>query len=156
MSLLSIFDALTGHPAPFKTVSARAECDCTVLRLRAVAFSEIFERYPESWIRAVQIIMLRLQTVTFATLHEYLGLSMELMKPTARESSGGGGHAQGRRVHSQTSAESPQKLARQLIHRNSEGVNLGVFGGDSTGKSGALAWEGDWPIDLVQVRPCKV
>lgn len=132
MSLLSIFDALTGHPAPFKTVSARADCDSVVLRLRAVAFSEIFERYPESWIRAVQIIMLRLQTVTFATLHEYLGLSMELMKPNVREVSGG--HAQGRRVHSQTSAESPHKFTKQLVHRNSEGFNLGAFHTDSIGK----------------------
>lgn len=51
------------------------------LRLYAQAFSDIFERYPESWLRVVQIIVLTLQRVTFTTLHTYLGLSNELTKP---------------------------------------------------------------------------
>ncbi|XP_071947843.1 patatin-like phospholipase domain-containing protein 7 [Antedon mediterranea] len=78
-SLLSILDVLTGHLAPYKTVSARAAEDTVVLRLPAIAFSNVFERYPESMVRVVQMIMVRLQRVTFQTLHNYLGLSHELI-----------------------------------------------------------------------------
>ncbi|XP_041368737.1 patatin-like phospholipase domain-containing protein 7 [Gigantopelta aegis] len=79
-SLLSILDVLTGHPAPYKTVSARAEVDSIILRLPAHAFRSMFERFPESTVRVVQIIMIRLQRVTFMALHNYLGLSSELIK----------------------------------------------------------------------------
>ncbi|KAJ8307609.1 hypothetical protein KUTeg_014840 [Tegillarca granosa] len=80
-SLLSILDVLTGHPSAFKTVSAKATVDTTVLRLPATAFQSVFERFPESLVRVVQIIMVRLQRVTFTALHNYLGLSQELIKP---------------------------------------------------------------------------
>ncbi|XP_061173760.1 patatin-like phospholipase domain-containing protein 7 isoform X2 [Saccostrea echinata] len=78
-SLLSVLDVLTGHPAPYKTVSAQAVEDSTVLKLPAIAFQSMFERFPESLVRIVQIIMIRLQRVTFTALHNYLGLSSELI-----------------------------------------------------------------------------
>ncbi|XP_078313356.1 patatin-like phospholipase domain-containing protein 7 isoform X5 [Crassostrea virginica] len=78
-SLLSVLDVLTGHAAPYKTVSAQAVEDCTVLKLPAIAFQSMFERFPESLVRIVQIIMIRLQRVTFTALHNYLGLSSELI-----------------------------------------------------------------------------
>ncbi|XP_010016915.1 PREDICTED: neuropathy target esterase, partial [Nestor notabilis] len=77
-SLLSILDVLTGHQRPYKTVSARAAANSTILRLPVEAFSTIFENYPESLVRVVQIIMVRLQRVTFLALHNYLGLTNEL------------------------------------------------------------------------------
>ncbi|XP_072300210.1 patatin-like phospholipase domain-containing protein 7a [Eucyclogobius newberryi] len=77
-SLLSILDVITGHQKPYKTVSARAVEVSTVLRLPAEAFLSIFEKYPESLARVVQIIMVRLQRVTFLALHNYLGLTKEL------------------------------------------------------------------------------
>ncbi|XP_070581967.1 patatin-like phospholipase domain-containing protein 7 [Ptychodera flava] len=80
-SLLSVLDVITGHPAPYKTVSARAVVDSTVLRLPAKAFCTVFENFPESLVRVVQIIVVRLQRVTFMALHNYLGLSMELINP---------------------------------------------------------------------------
>ncbi|XP_013380696.1 patatin-like phospholipase domain-containing protein 7, partial [Lingula anatina] len=80
-SLLSILDVLTGHPAPYKTVCAKAAVDSTVLKLPANAFNSIFERFPESIIRIVQVIMVRMQRVTFMALHNYLGLSHELINP---------------------------------------------------------------------------
>ncbi|VDI21145.1 lysophospholipid hydrolase [Mytilus galloprovincialis] len=49
-------------------------------RLPALAFQSLFERFPESLVRVVQIIMIRLQRVTFTALHNYLGLSSELLK----------------------------------------------------------------------------
>ncbi|XP_074654030.1 patatin-like phospholipase domain-containing protein 6 [Tubulanus polymorphus] len=78
-SLLSILDVITGHPAPYKTVSAVAHVDSHVLRLPAHAFSKIFDNYAESMVRVVQVIMVRLQRVTFMALHNYLGLSNELI-----------------------------------------------------------------------------
>uniref|UniRef100_A0A8C5WQQ8 lysophospholipase n=1 Tax=Laticauda laticaudata TaxID=8630 RepID=A0A8C5WQQ8_LATLA len=77
-SLLSILDVITGHPAPYKTVSARAAIQSTILRLPANAFQDIFQKYPETLVRVVQIIMVRLQRVTFLALHNYLGLTTEL------------------------------------------------------------------------------
>uniref|UniRef100_A0A2I3RWT3 lysophospholipase n=1 Tax=Pan troglodytes TaxID=9598 RepID=A0A2I3RWT3_PANTR len=77
-SLLSILDIITGHAAPYKTVSVRAAIPSTILRLPAVAFHGVFEKYPETLVRVVQIIMVRLQRVTFLALHNYLGLTTEL------------------------------------------------------------------------------
>ncbi|XP_054854050.1 patatin-like phospholipase domain-containing protein 7 isoform X2 [Eublepharis macularius] len=77
-SLLSILDVITGHPAPYKTVSARAATPSTILRLPANAFHDVFQKYPETLVRVVQIIMVRLQRVTFLALHNYLGLTTEL------------------------------------------------------------------------------
>ncbi|KAK2509826.1 LOW QUALITY PROTEIN: hypothetical protein MC885_017495 [Smutsia gigantea] len=77
-SLLSILDVITGHQHPQRTVSARAARDSTVLRLPVEAFSTVFTKYPESLVRVVQIIMVRLQRVTFLALHNYLGLTNEL------------------------------------------------------------------------------
>ncbi|XP_061133578.1 patatin-like phospholipase domain-containing protein 7 isoform X2 [Syngnathus typhle] len=77
-SLLSILDNITGYPAPYKTVSARAAVPSTVLRLPAAAFQSVFDKYPETLVRVIQIIMVRLQRVTFLALHNYLGLTTEL------------------------------------------------------------------------------
>ncbi|KAK5931794.1 hypothetical protein CgunFtcFv8_003561 [Champsocephalus gunnari] len=77
-SLLSILDIITGYPAPYKTVSARAAVTSTILRLPAAAFQSVFEKYPETLVRVIQIIMVRLQRVTFLALHNYLGLTTEL------------------------------------------------------------------------------
>ncbi|XP_051956104.1 patatin-like phospholipase domain-containing protein 7 [Xyrauchen texanus] len=77
-SLLSILDIITGYPAPYKTVSARAAVRSTILRLPASAFQSVFEKYPETLVRVIQIIMVRLQRVTFLALHNYLGLTTEL------------------------------------------------------------------------------
>ncbi|KAM7392123.1 hypothetical protein PAMP_022756 [Pampus punctatissimus] len=81
-SLLSILDIITGYPAPYKTVSARAAVPSTVLRLPAAAFQSVFDKYPETLVRVIQIIMVRLQRVTFLALHNYLGLTTELFNPS--------------------------------------------------------------------------
>uniref|UniRef100_A0A8C3V6X0 Patatin like phospholipase domain containing 7 n=1 Tax=Catharus ustulatus TaxID=91951 RepID=A0A8C3V6X0_CATUS len=54
-SLLSILDVITGHPAPYKTVSARAASPSTILRLPASAFQDVFQKYPETLVRVVQV-----------------------------------------------------------------------------------------------------
>uniref|UniRef100_A0A3B4BQS7 lysophospholipase n=1 Tax=Pygocentrus nattereri TaxID=42514 RepID=A0A3B4BQS7_PYGNA len=83
-SLLSILDIITGYPAPYKTVSARAAVRSTILRLPASAFQSVFEKYPETLVRVIQIIMVRLQRVTFLALHNYLGLTTELFNPVRK------------------------------------------------------------------------
>nr|XP_061803823.1 patatin-like phospholipase domain-containing protein 7 [Nerophis lumbriciformis] len=83
-SLLSILDVITGYPAPYKTVSARAAVPSTVLRLPAIAFQSVFDKYPETLVRVIQIIMVRLQRVTFLALHNYLGLTTELFNTASQ------------------------------------------------------------------------
>ena len=46
-----------GYPAPYKTVSARAAASSTVLRLPATAFQSVFEKYPETLVRVIQVTM---------------------------------------------------------------------------------------------------
>ncbi|KAK7895627.1 hypothetical protein WMY93_020952 [Mugilogobius chulae] len=83
-SLLSILDIITGFPAPYKTVTARAATRSTILRLPASAFESVFKKYPETLVRVIQIIMVRLQRVTFLALHDYLGLTTELFNPESQ------------------------------------------------------------------------
>ncbi|KAJ8260962.1 hypothetical protein COCON_G00166850 [Conger conger] len=113
-SLLSILDIITGYPAPYKTVSARAASRSTILRLPASAFQSVFQKYPETLVRVIQIIMVRLQRVTFLALHHYLGLTTELFNPERQavpltsvasvigDTSGG---RAGRRQHTHTPVE---------------------------------------------------
>lgn len=96
-----------GYPSPYKTVLARAAVRSTILRLPALAFESVFKKYPETLVRVIQvtdvpaspgfsvsdtmshmipsvllqIIMVRLQRVTFLALHNYLGLTTELFNP---------------------------------------------------------------------------
>ena len=44
-----------GHQKPYRTVLARAAEVSTVLRLPVEAFLAIFEKYPESLVRVVQV-----------------------------------------------------------------------------------------------------
>ncbi|XP_070165429.1 neuropathy target esterase sws isoform X4 [Polyergus mexicanus] len=78
-SLLSFTDVLTGHTSTYKTVSARAMEDSIVVKLPMCAFQEVFQDYPDAFVRVIQVIMVRLQRVTFTALHQYLGLSAELV-----------------------------------------------------------------------------
>lgn len=47
------------------------------------AFQEVFQEYPDHFIRVMQVIMVRLQRVTFTALHQHLGLSAELVNPVS-------------------------------------------------------------------------
>ncbi|XP_031849503.1 patatin like phospholipase domain containing sws isoform X1 [Nomia melanderi] len=78
-SLLSFTDVLTGHTSTYKTVSARTVEDSIVVKLPMSAFQEVFQDHPDTFVRVIQVIMVRLQRVTFTALHQYLGLSAELV-----------------------------------------------------------------------------
>ncbi|KAI5613052.1 patatin-like phospholipase domain-containing protein 7 isoform X1, partial [Silurus asotus] len=124
-SLLSILDVITGYPAPYKTVSARAAAPSTVLRLPAAAFQSVFEKYPETLVRVVQIMMVRLQRVTFLALHNYLGLTTELFNPESQAIPlenvarvlGDGSPGRGNRRNSQTEEDA---VAEKLAHGSTE------------------------------------
>ena len=61
MSLLSFLDHLSGKAKPYKTVSAKAVEDTKVIKLPFGAFKLAFEKYPDTYLRVVQIVMIRLQ-----------------------------------------------------------------------------------------------
>lgn len=82
-SLLSALVVLTGVPSTFKTVAARALEDSSVLRLRYDNFRILLTKYPDSMIRLCQIVMIRLHRVTVTALHNYLGLTTQLMRSTS-------------------------------------------------------------------------
>ncbi len=48
-------------------------------RVRSKAFEAFFKDNPDSLLRMVQIVMLRLQRVTFLALNHFLGLGRELL-----------------------------------------------------------------------------
>lgn len=80
-SMLSVMDVLSGHTSIFKTVSASALEDSTILRLKIDVLKQLIDDDPVMLIRVVQIIMVRLQRVTFISLHKYLGLTTQLINP---------------------------------------------------------------------------
>lgn len=86
-SLLSILDVITGSEARYRTVFAIASENSMVLRLPMKTLSIVLDRYPESLIRVVQIIAVRLQRVTVMALHNYLGLCQELFSQSNSSSS---------------------------------------------------------------------
>ncbi|XP_052411967.1 patatin-like phospholipase domain-containing protein 7 [Carassius gibelio] len=139
-SLLSILDVITGHPAPYKTVSARAAAPTTVLRLPAQAFQSVFEKYPETLVRVIQIIMVRLQRVTFLALHNYLGLTTELFNkerqavPLDSVASvvGEASPGKGLRRHSQTIEEASEKFPQRSTDRYSDTSQM--YRGEDGGK----------------------
>ncbi|XP_072521317.1 patatin-like phospholipase domain-containing protein 7 [Salminus brasiliensis] len=127
-SLLSILDIITGYPAPYKTVSARAAAPTTVLRLPAAAFQSVFEKYPETLVRVIQIIMVRLQRVTFLALHNYLGLTTELFNPESQAVPldsvasvlGEGGPGRGHRRSSQSEIHMADRPAHGSVERHGD------------------------------------
>ncbi|XP_069465898.1 patatin-like phospholipase domain-containing protein 7 [Ambystoma mexicanum] len=125
-SLLSILDVITGHTAPYKTVSARAATSSTILRLPAIAFQDVFVKYPETLVRVVQIIMVRLQRVTFLALHNYLGLTTELFNSESQA-------IPLVSVASVTSGAGPGKVVRRQSYP--------ATGGDEPGNKGEKAAE---------------
>lgn len=69
-----------GSPSFYKTVNARAVEKSQIIRLPAKAFMDVFEDSPDILVRVIQVIMVRLQRVTFTALRNYLGLHSELIQ----------------------------------------------------------------------------
>lgn len=88
MSLDSQDSHQVKHPKPrrMKTNSvhpdivARAIVDTTIAIIPASAFRRLTRVYPKATAHIVQVILARLQRVTFATGHSYLGLTSEVLR----------------------------------------------------------------------------
>jgi len=61
--------------------------ESVVLKLPVTSFQEVFEKNPETFVRVIQIIMIRLHRVTFTALHQHLGLTSELVQSSNRRKS---------------------------------------------------------------------
>ncbi|KAI9746739.1 MAG: phosphatidylcholine and lysophosphatidylcholine phospholipase [Claussenomyces sp. TS43310] len=61
-------------------IVARATVDTTIAIIPASAFHRLTRVYPKSAAHIVQVILTRLQRVTFATGHSYLGLTSEVLR----------------------------------------------------------------------------
>ncbi|KAL4003667.1 Cyclic nucleotide-binding domain family protein [Acanthocheilonema viteae] len=79
-SLLSILDVLMNHEITFRNISVRALTACRIAKYSTSSFRDLFVKNPKSWVRPIQIVLTRLLHVTLTTLHQYLGLSIELAK----------------------------------------------------------------------------
>ncbi|XP_075715631.1 patatin-like phospholipase domain-containing protein 6 [Rhinoderma darwinii] len=136
-SLLSILDVLTGHQRPYRTVTAKAVEKSTVLRLPVEAFCAVFKVYPQSLIRTVQIIALRLQRVTFLALHHYLGLTIELFQHDLHSESGSGARAaRPRLARSMTHVEGDQENVSLASPSRIRPPPLGSYKSTSSGRPG--------------------
>ena len=61
-------------------IVARATVDTTVAIIPATAFRRLTRVYPKATAHIVQVILTRLQRVTLATAHSYLGLTSEVVR----------------------------------------------------------------------------
>ena len=66
----------SAHP----DIVARALVDTTIAIVPASAFRRLTRVYPKATAHIVQVILTRLQRVTFSTAHQYLGLTSELLQ----------------------------------------------------------------------------
>ncbi|KMU86814.1 Swiss cheese [Coccidioides immitis H538.4] len=60
-------------------ILARAMVDTTIAIIPASAFRRLTRVYPKATAHIIQVILTRLQRVTFATAHSYLGLTTEVL-----------------------------------------------------------------------------
>ncbi|KAI4088348.1 MAG: hypothetical protein Q9206_004665 [Seirophora lacunosa] len=61
-------------------IVARATVDTTIAIIPATAFHRLTRVYPKATAHIVQVILTRLQRVTLATAHSYLGLTAEVLR----------------------------------------------------------------------------
>lgn len=66
----------SAHP----DIVARASVDTTIAIIPATAFHRLTRLYPKATAHIVQVILTRLQRVTLATGHAYLGLTTEVLR----------------------------------------------------------------------------
>ncbi|OOQ83534.1 Lysophospholipase nte1 [Penicillium brasilianum] len=66
----------SAHP----DIVARATVDTTIAIIPASAFRRLTRVYPRATAHIVQVILTRLQRVTFATAHSYLGLTTDVLE----------------------------------------------------------------------------
>ena len=68
------------HKSAHPDIVARATQDTTIAIIPATAFHRLTRVYPKATAHIVQVILTRLQRVTLATAHSYLGLTPEVLR----------------------------------------------------------------------------
>jgi lysophospholipid hydrolase len=68
------------HVSAHPDIVARASVDTTIAIIPATAFRRLTRAYPKATSHIVQVILTRLQRVTMATGHQYLGLTGEVLR----------------------------------------------------------------------------
>ena len=68
------------HKSVHPDIVARATVDTTIAIIPATAFHRLTRVYPKATAHIVQVILTRLQRVTLATAHSYLGLTPEVLR----------------------------------------------------------------------------
>ena len=71
---------LEGRKSVHPDIVARATVDTTIAIIPATAFHRLTQVYPKATAHIVQVILTRLQRVTLATAHSYLGLTSEVLR----------------------------------------------------------------------------
>lgn len=146
-SLLSLMDSIISQSGTFNSVSARAVRDTYVLQIRAKSFKQFFEENPDSLLRIVQIIMLRLQRVTFLALNQFLGLGHELIVQKVPLPTDLNIHKLKRRplsrshVHPHLEVNTDPSLLNLPSEKTNDGFNVGGSG-DSEDSEGGMGDEG--------------
>ena len=85
-------------------IVARATVDTTIAIIPATAFHRLTRVYPKATAHIVQVILTRLQRVTLATAHSYLGLTSEVLQTE-------------RHVHRYTNYDLPNHLRGAALER---------------------------------------
>lgn len=88
-------------------ILARATVDTTIAIIPATAFHRLTRVYPKATAHIVQVILTRLQRVTLATAHSYLGLTTEVLRTE-------------RHMHRYTSYDLPNHLRGSALERLKE------------------------------------
>jgi lysophospholipid hydrolase len=88
-------------------IVARARIDTTIAIIPATAFHRLTRVYPKATAHIVQVILTRLQRVTLATAHSYLGLTSEVLRTE-------------RHMHAYTSYDLPNHLRGSALERLKE------------------------------------
>lgn len=88
-------------------IVARAMVDTTIAIIPATAFHRLTRVYPKATAHIVQVILTRLQRVTLATAHSYLGLTSEVLRTE-------------RHMHVYTSYDLPNHLRGSALERLKE------------------------------------
>lgn len=102
------FNKPSGQPkSVHPDIVARAMVDTTIAIIPATAFHRLTRVYPKATAHIVQVILTRLQRVTLATAHSYLGLTSEVLRTE-------------RHMHAYTSYDLPNHLRGSALERLKE------------------------------------
>lgn len=102
------FSKESGQPkSVHPDIVARAMVDTTIAIIPATAFHRLTRVYPKATAHIVQVILTRLQRVTLATAHSYLGLTSEVLRTE-------------RHMHAYTSYDLPNHLRGSALERLKE------------------------------------